>query len=152
MICCHNMPVWIPVFDLIELNSNFAWFCLDLSNWCMLTLSALPHMMLTLSGEVGTEKLQSRRWTVRIWNPHGHSSSHFEAVARQIRLSKVEVCSARVTSLLLLLLLRATPGVGQLGKDTFSDFSGFQPKMNYGTVHKLLWQMFWKYRVPELEK
>ena len=57
VICCHNTSAWIPVFDLVVLNSIFARFCLDLSNWCMLTLSALPHMMLTLSGEVGTEKV-----------------------------------------------------------------------------------------------
>ena len=111
------------LFDLIELNSNFARFCLDLSNWCMLTLSALPHKMLILSGEVGTEKV-----AVRIWNPHGHASSHFEAVARQIRSSKV-VVENQSGLFHYLSGARAAPGVGQLGKDTFSDFwAGFQLK------------------------
>ena len=59
-LCGRDLGV-CPVHILKAVRKSllyiFAQFCLDLSNLCMLTLSALPHMMLILSGEVGTEKV-----------------------------------------------------------------------------------------------
>ena len=104
-------------------------------------------------GKWAQKTLQSRRWTVRIWNPHGHASSHFEAVARQIRSSKVVVDGRHKNQSGLFYYLsgaRAAPGVGQLGKGRylFGFLGRFSAENDYGAVHffELLWQIFRKYR------
>ena len=96
-------------------------------------------------GKWAQKKLQSRRWTVRIWNPHGHASSHFEAVARQIRSSKVVVDGRHKNQSGLFHYLsgaRAAPGVGQLGK-------GKIPFRIFGQVFSRKWlryrTFFWNF-------
>ena len=101
----------------------------------MLTLSAISYTWCShFPGKWAQKKLQSRSWTFRIWNPHGHASSHFEAVARQMTIQgggwwKKQKPKWPVS---LSEWCKVCPRGGATGqrKDTFSDFlAGFQPKI-----------------------
>ena len=66
------MSAWIPAVDLVVLNSNFAWFCLDLSIWCHASYARWWIFL------IGCENLVlSCEKKIFLWEWASHAISHF---------------------------------------------------------------------------